>query len=103
MSSEANKINVSAEAYSAIEAAMEQVFAKTGKKPKYSEVQAIYKTSNSYIQHVMQDWLDKHKEDLNKKSEQPNRLYLLMTRRSKHYPILFCWKCKKRKTKQKLS
>lgn len=71
MSSEAKQINVSAEAYSAIEAAIEQVFATTGKKPKYSEVQAIYKTSNSYIQHVMQDWLDKHKDDLNKKSEQP--------------------------------
>ena len=71
MSSEAKQINVSAEAYSAIEAAIEQVFANTGKKPKYSEVQAIYKTSNSYIQHVMQAWLDKHKDDLNKKSEQP--------------------------------
>lgn len=71
MSSEAKKINVSAEAYSAIEAAIEQVFAKTGKKPKYSEVQAIYRTSNSYIQHVMQAWLDEHKDDLNKKSEQP--------------------------------
>lgn len=77
MSSEAKQINVSAEAYSAIEAAIEQVYASTGKKPKYSEVQAIYKTSNSYIQHVMQVWLDKHKDDLNKKSEQPKSLVSL--------------------------
>jgi DNA repair exonuclease SbcCD ATPase subunit len=68
---QASKINVSEEAYSAIYAALDQVFAQTAKKPKYSEVQAIYKTSNSYIQHVMADWVDKHQDDLNKPIERP--------------------------------
>lgn len=64
------QINVSAEAYSAILSAIEQVFANTGKKPKYSEVQAIYKTSNSYIQHVMTEWLKEHQDELNSPSTQ---------------------------------
>lgn len=64
------QINVSAEAYSAILSAIEQVFANTGKKPKYSEVQAIYKTSNSYIQHVMTEWLKEHQDKLNSPSTQ---------------------------------
>lgn len=64
------QINVSAEAYSAILLAIEQVFANTGKKPKYSEVQAIYKTSNSYIQHVMTEWLKEHQDELNSPSTQ---------------------------------
>lgn len=68
---QASKINVSEEAYSAIYAALDQVFAQTRKKPKYSEVQAIYNTSNSYIQHVMGDWVDKHQGDLNKPQERP--------------------------------
>ncbi|MEK0310717.1 hypothetical protein OC714_02480 [Candidatus Phytoplasma australasiaticum] len=71
MTTEAKQINVSEEAYSAIYSALEQVFAQTAKKPKYSEVQAIYKTSNSYIQHVMGDWVDKHQDDLNKPTERP--------------------------------
>lgn len=77
MTAQANKINVSEEAYTAIYAALDQVFAQTAKKPKYSEVQAIYKTSNSYIQHVLGDWIDKHQDDLNKPTERPTQAITL--------------------------
>lgn len=74
---QASKINVSEEAYSAIYAALDEVFAQTAKKPKYSEVQAIYKTSNSYIQHVLGDWIDKHQADLNKPVESTAQAVML--------------------------
>lgn len=69
MNSTTKQVNVSEEAYTAIYQAIEQVYERTQKKPKYSEVQAIYKTSNSYIQVVMADWLEKHQAELTKPSE----------------------------------
>lgn len=77
MTTNTKQINVSEEAYKAILDAIDQVFATTGKKPKYSEVQAIYKTSNSYIQPVMTDWLDKHQDELNKPSLQSKKPMML--------------------------
>lgn len=64
-----NKVNVSEEAYKAIYQAIEQVYQATGRKPKYSEVQEIYKTSNSYIKYVLGKWLEEKSEELNEVKE----------------------------------
>lgn len=55
-----SNINISDDAYTAIYAAIEQVYEQTNKKPTYSQIQKIYKTSNSYIKVVLADWLDKN-------------------------------------------
>lgn len=69
MNATTKKVNVSEEAYNAIYNAIDEVYERTQRKPKYSEVQAIYKTSNSYIQVVMTDWLEKHHEQLSKPTQ----------------------------------
>lgn len=58
-----SNINISEEAYKAIYAAIEQVYEQTNKKPTYSQIQKIYKTSNSYIKVVLADWLDKNESN----------------------------------------
>lgn len=58
-----SNINISDDAYTAIYAAIEQVYEQTNKKPTYSQIQKIYKTSNSYIKVVLADWLDKNESD----------------------------------------
>lgn len=58
-------INISQDASDAIRAAIESVYEKTNRRPKYSEIQAIYKTSNSYIQHVLADWINERSDELN--------------------------------------
>ncbi|WP_300475464.1 hypothetical protein [uncultured Psychrobacter sp.] len=58
-----SNINISDEAYKAIYAAIEQVYEQTSKKPTYSQIQKIYKTSNSYIKVVLADWLDKNESN----------------------------------------
>lgn len=64
-------INVSKEARDAILQAIESVYARTKRKPKYSEIQEIYQTSNSYIKPVLADWLYANSEELQQsKSEQ---------------------------------
>lgn len=62
--SKMSDVNISPEIYNAIYDAIEQIFAKTGKKPKYSEIQNLYKTSNSYIQVVLADWIEKNSDAL---------------------------------------
>ena len=66
-------VNVSKEAKEAILQAIESVFARTQRKPKYSEIQEIYPTSNSYIKPVLLDWLDSNSEKMeqSKADEKP--------------------------------
>lgn len=64
MSQVKREVNPSPEARDAIYNAIEKAYKQTGVKPKYSDVQAIYKTSNSYIKLVMEQWLDDRSEDL---------------------------------------
>lgn len=58
------KINVSKEAQDSILQAIEAVYARTQRKPKYSEIQEIYQTSNSYIKPVLANWLDMNSEKM---------------------------------------
>lgn len=66
-------INVSKDAQDAILQAIESVYARTQRKPKYSEIQEIYQTSNSYIKPVLAAWLDSNNEQLqqSKADEKP--------------------------------
>lgn len=59
-------INVSKDAQDAILKAIEAVYARTQRKPKYSEIQEIYQTSNSYIKPVLADWVNSNSEQLQK-------------------------------------
>lgn len=69
----ATTINVSKDAQDAILQAIEAVYARTQRKPKYSEIQEIYQTSNSYIKPVLAAWLDSNSEQLqqSKSDEKP--------------------------------
>lgn len=69
----ATTINVSKDAQDAILQAIETVYARTQRKPKYSEIQEIYQTSNSYIKPVLAAWLDRNSEQLqqSKADEKP--------------------------------
>lgn len=69
----ATTINVSKDAQNAILEAIETVYARTHRKPKYSEIQEIYQTSNSYIKPVLAAWLDSNSEQLqhSKSAEKP--------------------------------
>lgn len=69
----ATTINVSKDAQDAILQAIETVYARTQRKPKYSEIQEIYQTSNSYIKPVLAAWLDSNSEQLqqSKADEKP--------------------------------
>lgn len=69
----ATTINVSKDAQNAILQAIEAVYARTQRKPKYSEIQEIYQTSNSYIKPVLAAWLDSNSEQLqqSKADEKP--------------------------------
>ncbi len=64
-------VNVSKDAQDAILQAIEAVYARTQRKPKYSEIQAIYQTSNSYIKPVLAAWIESNSEQLDQsKAEQ---------------------------------
>lgn len=52
------------ETYDNILKAIETVYSQTGRKPKYGEIQTLYKTSNTYIQEVLDDWMSKNEEAL---------------------------------------
>lgn len=74
----ATTINVSKDAQSAILQAIEAVYGRTQRKPKYSEIQEIYQTSNSYIKPVLADWVASNSEQLDqlKAAEKPTPLEL---------------------------
>jgi chromosome segregation ATPase len=95
MTTETKQINVSDEAYAAIYEALDQVFARTAKKPMYSEVQAIYKTSNSYIQHVLGHWVDNHQDDLSTQSERKKEAPELSPETMKTLANVFSFEVKK--------